>query len=452
MIMRAWFGRGMTAGLLLGLMACSGAAAPAGGTTSTVEPLLSPPTQLPVPTSTARPATAQSPAAAPEATDPADDAITLRVWIPEPLMPVANERAAALLEEQIDGFLRANLDLDVELRRKAASETGGQEAGTIMATLRSAAAVAPGALPDLTLLRRADFVAAGQSGLLQAIDAALFGEISADLHPATSALGRGGEDIFGLPYMIDVKHLAYQEDAALPAQWQFEDILTTPFPFAFPAGRANVLSDLLYAQYVSAGEDVLVDSALTVDAEALRTVFRFYERALADGVITADVLQYNTPADYRALLESGALNAGLVTSTLYMDLVAADVPLGYAPLPTASGTPVTVVDGWIWVIITTDTDRQAAAERLLQWLFDVERQSLYADAVGMLPSQRAALRMLEDDAYSAFIDGLLANALLPPESGVGTVARAIQTAFVALLSGQRSALDAARDVIAQTGG
>src|SRR5262245_10748695 len=77
--------------------------------------------------------------------------VTLNVRLPEPLAPIDNQDAADLLSEQISAFQAANDDIVVDFRLKKAQDVGG-----IMATLKAANLVAPGALPDLTLLRRSD--------------------------------------------------------------------------------------------------------------------------------------------------------------------------------------------------------------------------------------------------------------------------------------------------------
>jgi hypothetical protein len=56
-----------------------------------------------------------------------------------------------------------------------------------------------------------------------------------------------------------------------------------------------------------------------------------------------------------------------------------------------------------------------------------------------------------DDGYIAFIETLIDRAVIQPNS-FDLTARALQSAFVSVVAGQRSAADAVRDVLAQTGG
>src|SRR5579871_1880242 len=149
------------------------------------------------------PATPTSlPAATAESTP---STVTLTIWWPEPLAPVDNQDAANLLAQQISDFEAANHDVIINLRLKNDQDVGG-----IMSTLKAASLVAPGALPDLTLLRRSDLVTAAQAGLVMPIDERAEASILDNLHPMVSALGRVNDKLYGLPYNLEVEHIAYQ--------------------------------------------------------------------------------------------------------------------------------------------------------------------------------------------------------------------------------------------------
>lgn len=369
----------------------------------------------------------------------------LTIWWPEPLAAIDNQDAADLLSEEISAFQSANPDVLVEFRLKKVQDVGG-----IMSTLRSANLVAPRSLPDLTLMRRSDLLTAVQAGLIMAMDERSGTAILNNLPAKVGALGQVNDRLYGLAYNIEVQHLVYQSDAYALESWSFEDVLDQHASFVFPAGRANSLSDMFLAQY-RAATGTLEGTSLTIDADQLQMLFQFYEDAVETGVIDPIVLEYIQPDDYRAGLASGTIPAGVVTSSLYLKLN--DEALAFAPIPTESGEPTTVVDGWMWVLTTADAEQQALALRFINWMFDVDRQGRYNQAISMLPSQRATLRQWEDPAYATFIDMLLNNATLTlGESSTSLTARVIQSALASVISGQRSADEAAQDVIEQLPG
>lgn len=373
--------------------------------------------------------------------------VTLNIWWPEPLAPIDNQDAAELLSQQISAFQAANRDVIIQFRLKKAQDVGG-----IMSALRSASLVAPGAVPDLTLMRRSDLLAAAQSSLIVPIDEQAESAILDNLHPMVNALGHFNERLYGLPYNVEVQHLAYQSGLYDAQNWDFADVIGDARAFVFPAGRATSLSDVFLAQYRSATESQS-STTLNVDADQLEALFQFYQRAVTANVITPTVLEYIVPDDYRSGLQAGTIPAGVVTSTMYLEMLAEGALLSFAPIPTATGIPTTLVDGWMWVLTSADAEQQAVALRFLNWMLDVERQGQYNAAIYMLPSQRSALRQWDDAEYALFADTLLSNATLPLSESAGSLtARVIQGALASVISGQRTPEQAAQDVVTQLPG
>lgn len=392
----------------------------------------------------------------PEATDEASPTV-LRLWWPELLAPT-DLSASSALTEQIEGFQAANPDLSVEVRLRRVGDVGG-----IMSTLRTAWAVAPGALPDLTLLRRSDLLLAERAGLIRPLPNDT-DQLLRLVFSSAVMLGQVNGEPYGIPYLLEVEHLAYQSGDPAPESWRFEDVLAASMPLTFPVGRPGSLNSLFMAQYLqlsSAADEATPEPGsrtTPLDIDALMRLFSFYEQASAAGLIDPLVLETSTSNDYLGELAAGNLPAALINSTQYLRLLQSESELAPAPLPTESGEPITVLEGWMWVIPTPDADRQQAAVRFLSWMMESGHQSAYARALAMLPSQGAALRLweAEDDplsSYAVFAETLLANGiLLPSEEAFGAAGRAIQSALAGVLSGQFTAQQAVDEVLAQVGG
>jgi ABC-type glycerol-3-phosphate transport system substrate-binding protein len=383
------------------------------------------------------------------ATEPAANTpITLRLWLPEPLSPVEDAAASAILTDLLVGFEGAHPGISVELRLRRPNDVGG-----IMETLRTASAVAPGALPDLTLMRRSDLLEAAESNLIQPLPPT---SLLDDLPSAVVSLGLVDGVLYGIPYLVELQHAAYDPDftaIAAPADgWALEMLIDAEVSFTFPVGRVNSRSDMLIAQYLSDG-----GSADALDSDLLLRLLRLYERAANAGLIDLRSLEYTTPEDYRARLAGGTIRAGLVTSGMYLDLLDMGTALDPAPIPTASGGTAAALDGWMWVLPTANPDRRTAALRLLDWMMNADRQARYSRSLSMLPSGRSALRTwseiepLDGSAdYADFVRGVLENAVLP-DTMQATPARAMQTALIAVLRGERTAELALQDVLTQLG-
>jgi ABC-type glycerol-3-phosphate transport system substrate-binding protein len=364
------------------------------------------------------------------------------IWWPEPLAPLNNAEANELLSEQISAFKAAQGNIDVQLRRKMESGVGG-----IMSTLRAASPVAPGALPDLTLMRRSDLNSAAQAGLIYPLEGLISSAISNDLYRAALSLGQVNDQLYGLPYLLEVQHMAFSpSDTPPPAR--FEDILTQEISFALPVAQVDQINNVLMVQYLDAGGTLPNGETANLDSEALLQTLQFYEDALAQGLLDPVVLSYVSAADYQADLLDGTLGSGLVNSTQYLDWLQSGMSLEFGPVPTASGAVVGEVDGWMWVLTTANPDRQGLAGRFLNWMLNAARQGEYSQAVNMIPSQRTALQTWDDSPYIRFLRQLLNNAVPPVSDADGvSVLRSVQNALVAVLSQTSSAEEAAQDLL-----
>ncbi|MCA9907860.1 MAG: extracellular solute-binding protein, partial [Anaerolineae bacterium] len=177
---------------------------------------------------------------------------------------------------------------------------------------------------------------------------------------------------------------------------------------------------------------------------------RFYVRAASDGLVSPTALEYSAPERY-----PDALNEDIptvVTSSLYLRALGEDRQLQPGYIPTTTGEPATTLDGWLWVVIRTGNEQQLAALRFINWMLDAQRQSDYHKATHMLPAALAAQRQLDPD-YAIFVESLFQNAvLLEPDLTNNLTARALQSAYTAVISGQSTAADALSNAVAQIGG
>lgn len=395
------------------------------------------------------PALAQVPTAEPTATPvlspTAPTPNTLRIWWPEPLAPLQNSDAADLLSEQISGFQTAQGNVVVDLRMKS-----GQD---ILSTLRVASPVAPGVLPDLTLIRRSDLLLAVQDNLVYPIQDNVSTLVLSDTYDVGVRLGLVDGVRYGLPYVLDVEHMAYQpQNDGADLSWRFSAVLENKLSFVFPAVQSNSINRTFLTQYIEAGGEFLNATESYYDPEALATVLSFYESAVNDGLIDSAVLSYTRVGDYVGDLAQKAINAGVINSTHFLRLLDEGENLAYGYVPTQSGQPIGAVDGWMWVVTTANTDRQALALRFLNWMHNAERHGRYTRTIQMLPAQRGALQYWENTAYMEFVRELLVNGILPlSDSEGGNTARILQGALVAVLNKERSAEEALQDVRNQLG-
>ncbi len=430
-----------TRGLLLFLAACAAPTTTPADSGLTIEPLATQTPTVVAQAVTLTPTITPMPTAAGPA--------RLSVWWPEPLAPLDNGDAADVLSEQITAFQTAQGNVVVDLRWKNEQDPGG-----ILSTLRTASPVAPGALPDLTLMRRSDLLLAVQDRLIYPLDDRISAAVRGDLYTAAIELGTVQGRLYGLPYALEVQHMVHLPEADLPASWRFSDVLATEgFGMVFPAAQTSGINSLFLAQYLAAGGSPPSEGAMIINEQALLTVLEFYENAVERRMIDPAVLNYATADDYWQALINGGVTAGLAGSTRYLRWAQGENTLAYSPIPTETGALTGAVNGWMWVLTTPNAERQALALRFLNWMLNAARQGDYTYTVLMLPSQRTALQQWPDSDYLDFARDLLNNATLPlTDSEGGTIGRAVQNALVAVISRQSTAEEVMHALIDQIDG
>jgi ABC-type glycerol-3-phosphate transport system substrate-binding protein len=369
------------------------------------------------------------------------------IWFPESLAPSDRTEVATLLNDQLNGFVsEQDPPITIEFRLRRYGDVGG-----ILATLQSANKVAPGALPDVTLVRREDLPILIQEGLTLPLEGHLSSRIMGDLFPPAFQAGRVQNQLYAIPYVLEMQLLAFYPDDSYPDIWTFDNILSTETFWNFPAGRSTGLNTTVFLQYLSAGGTISSNGTLSFNRDALETVFTYYEQAYQRGLIDETMLNFASGNDYFRDLTSGDLRAGVINSTAFLSALANEPSLSATSIPTDEDDPLTVMSGWAWIVTAKTADHQAIAFNFIDWMMEHSRQAAYAQSVNMLPSQRGALnQMTLDNATVAQFDTMLTNAILTPtDNNTGALARAIQNAFIGIISGDATAQQAVESVANQ---
>jgi ABC-type glycerol-3-phosphate transport system substrate-binding protein len=366
------------------------------------------------------------------------------VWVPDALIPAEANDSFVALQDLVNTFASTRADIQqVEIRLKRAEGLGG-----MLETLLAAQSAAPNALPTVAMLRRADVAAAVEANLLSPLDDQIPSAVLSDLYPTILELGRIDNNLYGIAYGILVQHMAYRSVVLGGNFSRFEDVLADQQGFVFPAGGTDVVNEVFLLQYIAAGGTLTELLNGRINLTALRTVLRFYEDAVAQEVVSPVVTGYARSEDYLPALLAGELNAAVVSSTQYLQLAATNQDWRAAPIPLSQGEPLTVVDGWMWVVVARDSDALEAAHAFIAWMLDAARQATFTEQIGTLPSRRAALRSWPDQTYADFVNSLLLNARLPLVAADSNNAlRALQNALTMVLLGQRTADEAANDAL-----
>jgi maltose-binding protein MalE len=363
----------------------------------------------------------------------------IRVWWPDELYPEADSLAEDVLLRQFDSFRTTYSSYDLEVRRKRSTGLGG-----ILPTLRTARPVAPNAVPDVTLLRYADLVTAATEGLIVPID----GVVPSDLHEGNllegaRALGESGGVLYGVPYVLNFTHTVYRLAVYETPPLTFDDILAVESGYRFsstPLG-AGAVNNTVLAQYLAAGGRLVDENGVaTLDPDPLLDVLEYYASAVAADIFSPSMLENTDPTSQWNAFVSADLNLVGVDSMTYLRHKDSVSNVGLATVPTLEGVPITLVDGWAWVVTTQDAGRQDQARAFLSWMMRVSQQSLLTEALGVVPSQQRALRLWDDESYAQFAQDLVPHGrVLPTAYRTGRAAQALQESFIAVINGTPAA-------------
>lgn len=423
----------LAAALLLGAALGGCEALGLGEETATETPALTDP----APAATEQPddvqaAPAETPRPTSSAASAGDGSVVLSVWMPEALSPDNESAGGDELMAQLTAFDSEHPDIQVEVYTKLTSGPG-----STLAYLRSARGVAPSILPDLTLLDLDALEQAANEELVVPVNTMLDPDDLADMYPAAVELGTVDGILIGMPYVLRMQHLVYREVLFLQPPNSFERVLQSPVPFVFPAGTLRSVNRTVLAQYMAATDGELVDEqgSPTLDEEALQRVLEFYAAAAENEILAPALLQLTDPAETWNLYQSRQAGLAVVASAAYLQARGTLTNTQVTWVPTESGEPYALVDGWLWAVTTEDPLRQEAALELLDFLFRPANQGALSEAMAWLPSQPEALAVWsQEDGYAAFADEVLASADALPESGLqALVGAAIQEALESVL-------------------
>lgn len=428
-------------GALLLVAALTGCSAPnpdesAGSATA----VPSPSEPSPADTAEATPEPTSSPAgdAADATVTPEEDdlqAIELTVWMPEALAPSTETPGGQELLDQFNAFDEAHPDLSVQVEVKLTTGPG-----STLAYLRSAPDVAPGILPDVALVNLDAMVQAAHDELVVPVNTMISPDDVADFYDAAVELGTTDGIFVGIPYVVEMQHTVYREVLFLEPPNSFERVLESPVAFIFPAGTLGEVGRVnrtTVTQYMEAvGGDLLNEAGEpTIDEDALSDVLQFYADARDDNIIEPALLQLTNPSETWEMFSTRQAGLATVRSTDYLEARDRLINTQFTWVPTQSGEPFTLIDGWMWVVTTRDPDRQQAAMELIDFLMTPVNHGTFTEAVGWLPSQPEALTVwTQADQYASFADRVLSRAAPVPEAGLqAIVGVAIQDALEAVL-------------------
>lgn len=377
-------------------------------------------------------------------TDDSNDAI--RIWWPEALY---TDETSQSIDTLFSDFTQTTTT-EISPRIYVMNYNGE----TVVEQLHLINTIAPDAKPDIALMRRDDLNALVQQPLVLPDDdigiyqrqlanaqslsvwdtLAIVNEIT-PLSESLIELGEVNETIYGLPYLVEIEHMLYQPTAFDNHPTTVEDVLVAEASLLFPARPpvGQALNSFVMMLYVNAGGSFVdANGNPSLDTVPLNQTLTFIEDAVSAGIFDNDLLAYRNTADYVEILLTESHDFALVDSNLYLtnpELASYTV----SGIPTFTDESILLVDGWVWVLLTDDPDRQDEAFQFVRWMFETDQIVDVALAVRSIPIQERALNAL-NDPYFEGVQELLADTTFV-RGRRNQAAVALQSAFELVLNG-----------------
>lgn len=427
--------------IIILLLACAACGSPdSQESQATEEPTALTPTSL----------AASQPQATPGSVEPTVENVQmLRIWWPEMLAPVDRADVTTFLNDEVEKFVNdLESPIEIDFRLKRSQDTGG-----IIETLGTGHTVAPGAMPDITLMRRDNLLLAVRLGLIYPLEDKVPASTISDLYDVLISLGSVEGNLYGLPFTASTSVSAYSEltNADPQSPEVMDQLVRANVDWIFPAGNAATMSPILLAQYIDAGGQVPDSNSSVVDRTPLETVFTFYQDALNAGVITDDTVGFSSLDGYQFGLADQLI---VVNTDRYFSLLKEDEGIStvqIAHLPSSSGEAIGAVSGWVWVITTSDPDQQDLAMEFINWFMEPQRQYQFATTLGTLPSRQSSVeRFANSKVNEEVLNAVLERGIISPNEGATNVfARAMVNGLLMILNEEGTVADAVDLVLNQ---
>jgi ABC-type glycerol-3-phosphate transport system substrate-binding protein len=343
------------------------------------------------------------------------------------MRPDDSTPGGSLLASRIAAFEEAHPGLQVDVRVKAESGTGG-----LREMLGLAALAAPGAMPDAVALDQSDLQAASLKGLLVSLAGSQLAPPDKAPWAAFAAPLSMTEDTFsGLPFAADCEILV-QSQPTTPSPPLWTDLLRWHRNLYLPLADPKAI--FLLSEYLEAGGRLPAGlSQVSLDAPALTATLQWLYGLSRGGILAPESLQIASFHEGLNLLETGGQGAiSDFTEYAAATRVRGDLSGSLPPIP--MGQAHTLVTGWSWAVTTADPQRQRLAIDLVEWLSDPKFIGSWTRAQGLLPARTDALSSWPDDALTQLARACLgAGDLYPSDEIVTTLAPVLSQAARSVL-------------------
>ena len=354
---------------------------------------------------------------------------SLRIWVPPQFLPEESSTGGNLLLSRMEEFKTRRPQLEVNIRSKALEGESG-----MLENLRAAQSAAPLIMPDIIALPREMMEQAFDEGLVIPLDdlTEIMEEDSWFEYALT--LARYRENTIGIPMAGDALVLAYKNDTddIPPSDW--ESLLASQKPLAFPASAEDSLVTLAYYESLL-DEKRSGQAGVQLEADILEEVLTFYRDAQTANVMPYWLTQFETDIQAWESYQERQSTLALTWSSQYFE---SDSPnTGLAPIPTRDGKAFSYATGWVWCVVASEPDTELAAVELIEFLVEDNYLAAWTAESSYLPVRTTGFENWPEDDFPLVFQQILPSAILSPHyQTISELGPFVRDAVVAVLKDQ----------------
>jgi ABC-type glycerol-3-phosphate transport system substrate-binding protein len=366
--------------------------------------------------------------------------VVLRLWVPPQFDPYGENPGADLLRRRLEGYLSERPDVRLEVRVKATSGPGG-----VIDSLITSTAAAPLALPDIVLLSREQLETAALKGLLFPDHDLSENLDQDDWYPYAKQLTQIQSSTFGIPFAGEALIRIYRPSEVEDPPKDWPGTIASAQAMIFPAADPQAFFTL--CEYLSAGGRVENEEGRPIlEVNALRNVLAFYQEAETAGVMPLWLTQLASDEDAWQAYMEGRAHVLITWTGRYLGELPGDTAA--LSLPTESGEPFTLMNGWIWSLANPNSNHHSLGADLIDYLTESDFLAEWTQAMGYLPPRSSALARWSNPTLRDLAQEIIRSAyIIPSNDVVVTLGPALQIAVLNVLKQQADPLSAAQDAI-----
>lgn len=339
---------------------------------------------------------------------------TLKIWVPSLFSPFGDRVASQQFQSQLDLFDRTHPEVKLDVQLKTVAGQGG-----IVNYLQTGHTIAPTALPDIALLPNDVLPMLAKEKLIFPLDAFVGDELLRldDLYAASVSMGKVEELLYGYPVgLSDYFHIAYNRTAiseTFPIHWG--DLLGNQSMKMVLSADSNVLSSLLLQLYLSNNVSLIKNGVVDLQSGPLTKSFGYLSSGVTSKFLVAESFSLPTKEDAWDNYVRGEGSLTIVDAAQFFMRREQNTDIGFAAIPGIEDSAPPLVTGWLWVITTPDSARQALSAELIAHLTGEQYLGQWSEKIPILPANANAFNYWKPNEYTQFLKQELFRAhTIPP--------------------------------------